>query len=160
MRTSNVLEKQNGDTRFWHEVDRLNVHSNDKRWCCVVFHHPGLLSRAQSAAVWTGAGASLFRGGPGSRAEPAGERGPSVCVKQPLKAIGGRGGEDGLFVLAAVQHSTCLCDIQCCDLRKPAAVRNTARPSSLPLPQCVSFLCNRPQARPLPHSTPSAHLAV
>lgn len=51
-----------------------------------------------------------------------------VYIKQPLTAIGGGGGAAGVFALAAIQHSTFLCDIQYCDLRKPALQR-----SSLPL---------------------------
>lgn len=47
-----------------------------------------------------------------------------VYIKQPLTAIGGGGGPIGVFALAAVQHSTFLCDIQYCDLRKPAQQRS------------------------------------
>lgn len=47
-----------------------------------------------------------------------------VYIKQPLMAIGGGGGPAGVFALAAVQHSTFLCDIQYCDLRKPALQRS------------------------------------
>lgn len=43
-----------------------------------------------------------------------------MCIKQSLTVIGGGGGVAGVFALAAVQHSTFLCDIQRCDLRKPA----------------------------------------
>lgn len=46
-----------------------------------------------------------------------------VYIKQPLTAIGGGGGPAGVFALAAIQHSTFLCDIQYCDLRKPALQR-------------------------------------
>lgn len=53
-----------------------------------------------------------------------------VCIKRPLTAIGGGGGADGVFALAAFQHSTFLCDIQYCDLRKPALQRSSP---SLPL---------------------------
>lgn len=48
-----------------------------------------------------------------------------VYIKQPLTAIGGGGGAAGVFALAAVQHSTFLCDIQYCDLRKPALRRSS-----------------------------------
>lgn len=59
-----------------------------------------------------------------------------VYIKQPLTAIGGGGGPIGVFALAAVQHSTFLCDIQYCDLRKPAQQR-----SALSLSLCsLSFL--------------------
>ena len=57
-----------------------------------------------------------------------------VYIKQPLMAIGGGGGPAGVFALAAVQHSTFLCDIQYCDLRKPALQR-----SSLSLSARLSF---------------------
>lgn len=43
-----------------------------------------------------------------------------VRIKWPLTATGGGGGAAGVFGLAAIQHSTFLCDIQYCDLRKPA----------------------------------------
>lgn len=50
----------------------------------------------------------------------------SLCayIKRPLTAIGGSGGAAGVFALAAIQHSTFLCDIQYCDLRKPALQRS------------------------------------
>lgn len=48
-----------------------------------------------------------------------------VCIKRPLTAIGGGGGAAGVFALAAIQHSTFLCDIQYCDLRKPALQRSS-----------------------------------
>lgn len=48
-----------------------------------------------------------------------------VYIKQPLMAIGGGGGPTGVFALAAFQHSTFLCDIQYCDLRKPALQRSS-----------------------------------
>lgn len=48
-----------------------------------------------------------------------------VYIKQPLTAIGGGGGPAGVFALAAIQHSTFLCDIQFCDLRKPALQRSS-----------------------------------
>lgn len=60
----------------------------------------------------------------------------SLCVyiKQPLTAIGGGGGPIGVFALAMVQHSTFLCDIQYCDLRKPTQQRSARSLShSLPL---------------------------
>lgn len=56
----------------------------------------------------------------------------SVYIMQALTAIGGGSGSIGVFALAAVQHSTFLCDIQYCDLRKPALQRSslsTASPS-------------------------------
>lgn len=40
-------------------------------------------------------------------------------------AVGGGGGLIGVFALAAVQHSTFHCDIQHCDLRKPAQQRSS-----------------------------------
>lgn len=67
-----------------------------------------------------------------------------VYIKQPLTAIGGGGGPIGVFALAAVQHSTFLCDIQYCDLRKPAQQRS-ALSLSLSL-YSLSFL-------PPPHSS-------
>lgn len=50
----------------------------------------------------------------------------SLCayIKRPLTAIGGSGGAAGVFALAAIQHSTFLCDIQYCDLRKPTLQRS------------------------------------
>lgn len=39
--------------------------------------------------------------------------------------IGGGGGLIGVFALAAIQHSTFHCDIQHCDLRKPALQRRS-----------------------------------
>lgn len=65
-----------------------------------------------------------------------------VYIKQPLTAIGGGGGPIGVFALAAVQHSTFLCDIQYCDLRKPAQQRS-ARSLSASLLSChlLTFLC-------------------
>lgn len=63
-----------------------------------------------------------------------------VYIMQPLTAIGGGGGPIGVFALAAVQHSTFLCDIQYCDLRKPTQQRS-ALSLSLPPSDCsLSFL--------------------
>lgn len=62
-----------------------------------------------------------------------------VYIKQPLTAIGGGGGPIGVFALAAIQHSTFLCDIQYCDLRKPALQR-----SSLSQPFFLSLSCHLP----------------
>ncbi len=55
-----------------------------------------------------------------------------VYIKQPLTAIGGGGGPAGVFALAAIQHSTFLCDIQFCDLRKPALQRSSLSFSYVP----------------------------
>lgn len=67
-----------------------------------------------------------------------------VYIKQPLTAIGGGGGLVGVFALAAIQHSTFLCDIQCCDLRKPSLQR-----LSLSLFTCVPSLSLQPHSLPL-----------
>lgn len=58
----------------------------------------------------------------------------SLCayIKRPLTAIGGSGGAAGVFALAAIQHSTFLCDIQYCDLRKPALQRSLLSLSHIP----------------------------
>lgn len=61
-----------------------------------------------------------------------------VCIKQSLTVIGGGGGAAGVFVLAAIQHSTFLCDIQNCDLRKPALQRRACS-FQLYSPATVSF---------------------
>lgn len=66
-----------------------------------------------------------------------------VYIKQPLTAIGGGGGPISVFALAVVQHSTFLCDIQYCDLRKPAQQRSALSLScSLSLLSChlLTFL--------------------
>ncbi len=71
-----------------------------------------------------------------------------VYIKQPLTAIGGGGGPAGVFALAAIQHSTFLCDIQYCDLRKPALQRSSLSFSYVPplslQPLFLSLPCHLP----------------
>lgn len=74
----------------------------------------------------------------------------SLCayIKRPLTAIGGSGGAAGVFALAAIQHSTFLCDIQYCDLRKPTLQRSLLSLSlTFPLSlQPLSSSCHLPNS--------------
>lgn len=73
----------------------------------------------------------------------------SLCayIKRPLTAIGGSGGVAGVFALAAIQHSTFLCDIQYCDLRKPALQLALSLSLTFPLSlQPLSSSCHLPNS--------------
>lgn len=81
-----------------------------------------------------------------------------VYIKQPLTAIGGGGGPIGVFALAVVQHSTFLCDIQYCDLRKPTQQRSALALALFLPPTAALRSCHLLTFLFLSLSLPLAHL--